>query len=59
MILTAEVIDRAWKGVPPAWTEGEEALERLLEELYDRRKRMPELLTSCREARANPFPNWQ
>lgn len=54
-----EVIDRAWKGVPPAWTEGEEeALERLLEELYDRRKRMPEMLTSCREARTNPFPNW-
>jgi hypothetical protein len=55
-----EVIDRAWKGLPPAWTEGEEeALERLLEELYERRKRMPELLTACREARTNPFPNWQ
>lgn len=54
-----EVIDRAWKGLPPDWTEGEEeALERLLEQLFERRKRMPELLKACREARTNPFPNW-
>ena len=55
-----EVIDRAWKGLPPAWTEGEEeALERLLEQLFERRKRIPELLQACREARTNPFPNWR
>jgi hypothetical protein len=55
-----EVIDRAWKRVPPDWIEGEEdALEQLLERLYERRKRVPELICACRHARANPFPNWE
>ncbi len=55
-----EVIDRGWKGLPPAWLDGEEdALERLLDQLFERRKRLPELITACREARTNPFPNWQ
>jgi hypothetical protein len=55
-----EVIDRAWKRVPPEWTDGEEeALERLLVRLYDRRKRVPELIEACRGARIDPFPNWK
>ena len=55
-----EVMDQAWKRVPPDWVEGEEdALAGLLERLYDRRKRVPELLAACREARAHPFPNWK
>jgi hypothetical protein len=55
-----EVVDQAWKRIPPEWIAGEEeALERLLEQLYDRRKRLPELLESCRGARVNPFPNWK
>ena len=54
-----EAIDRAWKRVPADWIAGdEEALERLLERLYERRKRLPALIEACREARANPFPNW-
>ena len=54
-----EVIDRAWKRVPPEWIDGdEEALERLLERLFERRKRLPELIDSCRQARVSPFPNW-
>ena len=54
-----EVIDRAWKRVPPEWIDGdEEALERLLERLFERRKRVPELIDSCRQARVSPFPNW-
>jgi len=54
-----EVIDRAWKRIPPEWIEGdEEALERLLERLFERRKRLPELIDSCRHARVCPFPNW-
>ena len=54
-----EVIDQAWKRIPPGWVDGEEDdLDRLLERLYDRRKRVPDLLAACRTARTNPFPNW-
>jgi hypothetical protein len=54
-----EVVDRAWKSVPGEWIEGEEdALDRLLEQLFERRARVPALIESCRESRTNPFPNW-
>jgi hypothetical protein len=54
-----EVMDQAWKRVPPRWVEGdEEPLERLLEKLFERRKRVPELIAACRTGRTNPFPNW-
>jgi hypothetical protein len=55
-----EVIDQAWKGIPPDWVEDEEdALEQLLERLFERRKRLPDLIGSCREAKTDPFPNWK
>jgi hypothetical protein len=55
-----EVIDRAWKSLPAEWTAGDdEALERLLEQLYERRGRLPDLITSCRAARTEPFPHWR
>ena len=55
-----EVIDQAWKRIPPDWVESEEDdLACLLEQLFERRKRVPELLAACREARGNPFPNWK
>ncbi len=55
-----EVIDTAWKRIPPDWIAGEEeALDQLLERLFDRRKRLPELIAACRQARTNPFPNWK
>ena len=54
-----EVVDRAWKRVPADWVSGEEdALERLLEALIGRRPRLPELISTSRSARTNPFPNW-
>jgi hypothetical protein len=54
-----EVIDQAWKSIPPDWIEGEEdALDRLLEQLFERRARVPALIESCRETRLNLFPNW-
>jgi len=54
-----EVVDQAWKRIPPAWVEGEEdALMAVLERLFERRKRVPELIAACRHARGNPFPNW-
>jgi hypothetical protein len=55
-----EVLDRAWKSIPPEWIDGEEeALERLLERLFERRKRVPQLIAACRESKTNPFPNWK
>jgi len=54
-----EVIDHAWKRIPPAWVESEEdAVMALLERLFERRKRVPELIAACRGARPSPFPNW-
>jgi hypothetical protein len=54
-----EVIDQAWKRIPPEWLEGDEdALDRLLERLYERRERVATLIESCGESRTNPFPNW-
>jgi hypothetical protein len=55
-----EVMDQAWKRIPPEWIEGEETeLEQMLERLFERRKRMPELIGACRDARTSPFPNWK
>jgi hypothetical protein len=54
-----EVMDQAWKAIPPEWIEDEEdAVEQLLDRLFDRRKLLPELIAACRQTRANPFPNW-
>lgn len=55
-----EVIDRALKHIPAEWTGSEnDPLDRLLEQLFARRRRLPELITSCREARTDPFPHWR
>ena len=55
-----EVLDRAWKRLPAEWVDGEEeALERMLEQFWERRRRLPELITACRQARTDPFPNWR
>jgi hypothetical protein len=36
----------------------EDALERLLQQLWDRRKRVPALIEACRQLRSTPFANW-
>ncbi|HUI82123.1 MAG TPA: HipA family kinase [Bryobacteraceae bacterium] len=54
-----EVIDRAWKRIPAAWIADEEdELERMLTQLVERRQRLPELISACRQARTNSFPSW-
>jgi len=54
-----EVVDRAFRQVPPEWLEGEEGeFEELLEKLLRRRARVPDLISDARKARVNPFPNW-
>jgi len=55
-----EVIDQAWKRIPADWIDGEEdALAELLERLFERRARVPELIAACRGTRVNPFPGWE
>ena len=59
MAFPEEVIDSAWKSIPPEWIAGEEeALLELLERLFERRKRVPDLIAICRGVRNNPFVNW-
>jgi len=54
-----EIVDQAFRQIPPEWLEGEEdQFEQLLEKLLRRRSRVPELISAVREARTNPFPNW-
>ncbi|MFN0166861.1 MAG: HipA family kinase [Bryobacteraceae bacterium] len=54
-----DFVDRAWRRVPPAWVDGDEAaLEQLLVRLLSRRKRLPNLIADMRDCRSNPFPAW-
>jgi hypothetical protein len=53
------VLDKVYRQVPPEWIEGEEEqFEALLERLYNRRRRVPDLIQECRQAHGGPFPNW-
>lgn len=46
--------------IPLGWYEGQDdALERLMETLDQRRRRLPELLDAVRRCSRNPFPNWK
>jgi hypothetical protein len=54
------VIDQARKQIPPQWIEDDEdELDRVLDRLMRRRKRVSDLIRDSRQARTNPFPNWQ
>lgn len=55
-----DVLDDAFKRVPPEWYDGDiAALEELLEQLYERRKKVPELVRAAKQAPRDPFPNWR
>ena len=55
-----QVVDQAYKQVPPEWIRGEEdQFERLLETLMRRRKRVPDLISDTRRAKQTPFANWK
>ncbi|MEO8658508.1 MAG: HipA family kinase [Bryobacteraceae bacterium] len=55
-----DVIDQALKRLPPQWYSGEEdQLQRLMQKLMARRKRVPSLIEDSRGARSNPFPQWR
>lgn len=57
----ADLMDRILREMPESWLPGEDraALERLLETLLRRRRRVPELIEDCTRGRVNPFPNWR
>ena len=55
-----QVVDQAYKQVPPEWIRGDEdQFERLLEALMRRRKRVPDLISDTRRAKQSPFANWK
>jgi hypothetical protein len=55
----SEIFDKALRQIPPQWLEDDgDQLDRLLESLLRRCKRIPELLDECRKAPGNPFPQW-
>lgn len=54
-----EVLDEALRQIPPAWIAGEEEqLEKILETLLRRRKRVADFIADARLAKVNPFANW-
>ena len=53
------VVDQALKSIPEEWLQGEhDGLERLLDQLLRRRKRVADLIEDCRKSSKNPFPSW-
>ena len=58
--LTERVLDEISREIPPEWYEDDyDALLRLLEHLYRRRTRLPELLLAAKNTTRQPFPNWR
>ena len=46
--------------IPPEWYEDDyDAVTKLLEQLYRRRIRVPELLLEAKNTTRHPFPNWR
>jgi hypothetical protein len=55
-----EVIDAAWKEIPREWLDqDEDELEKLLESLLKRRRKVSQLIDDVRRKRASAFPNWR
>jgi hypothetical protein len=58
--LPEEITDQAHKEIPAEWLDDDEdALRSLLQRLFRRRQRVPDLLEDCRRAKASLFPNWR
>ncbi len=56
---SSDVLDDVYKKVPPEWHGGDwDGLEALLEQLYRRRGRVPDLVREAKKAGRDPFPNW-
>jgi hypothetical protein len=58
--ISERVLGELAEEIPPAWYEDDyDAVQRLLEQLYRRRGRLPELLLSARNCNRQPFPQWR
>jgi hypothetical protein len=57
--VTERVLDDVSRDIPLEWYEDEyDDLLRLLEQLFHRRTRVPELLLDAKRSSRQPFPNW-
>ena len=57
--VSERVLDEIGSEIPPEWYEDDlDALHRLLELLYRRRARVPDLLLEAKKSTRQPFPNW-
>jgi HipA-like protein len=58
--ITEAALGEEAERIPPEWYQDDwDALARLLERLYSRRKRVRELILSARNSGRDPFPNWK
>ena len=58
--LDAAALEEAASAIPPDWYGGDQdALERLLEQLFRRRTIVRDLIVSSWTSSAQPFPNWK
>ena len=58
--ITKRVLDEIRKEIPSEWYEDDyDAVAQLLEQLYRRRTRVPELLLAAKNTTRQPFPNWR
>jgi hypothetical protein len=58
--MTEAVLGEEAGHIPPEWYADDwQALERLIEQLCARRKRVRELILSARNSGRDPFPNWK
>jgi hypothetical protein len=58
--VTEAVLGEEAEHIPPEWYQDDwDALARLLERLYARRKRVRELILAARNSGRDPFPNWK
>src|SRR5713226_9303083 len=58
--VTERVLAEVIREIPPEWYEDDyDAITKLLEQLYRRRTRVPELLLAAKNTTRQPFPNWR
>ena len=58
--VTERVLAEVIREIPPEWYEDDyDAVTKLLEQLYRRRTRVPELLLAAKNTTRQPFPNWR
>jgi hypothetical protein len=58
--ISERVLDDLLGEIPPEWYDDDrDVLVRLLEQLYRRRPRLPDLLLDAKRSNRQPFPNWR